>query len=207
MVLLAILLLSGLALVAVESVGYVRGGYNSAFWKLPLDAKLDHVAEYPWEWWWISVWGLVGMFLLSGGVFGLVHELAEAGEPVLAFVAVGGYAVAAVAWIAGLIIQAASVSQAARQRAEAGTTPSWLHPFWQAGYFAELAWIAGANIAYALIGVAILQTGLVAAWAGWVTLVGGIVIAMGVLVTREGFPQLGYLPPAVIGVAMLMAHL
>ena len=54
MVLVAALLLSGLVLVAVESVGYVRGGYDSAFWRLPLDAKLDQVAEHRWEWWWVS---------------------------------------------------------------------------------------------------------------------------------------------------------
>ena len=207
MLLVAALLLSGLVLVAVESVGYVRGGYDSAFWRLPLDAKLDQVAEHRWEWWWVSVWGLVGLFSLSSGMFGLSYLLAEAGEPILASVALGGYAVAAVAWVAGLIIQAASVSEAAKQRADTGTTPSWLHPFWNGAFLAELSWISGANVAYALIGVAILQTGLVSDWAGWITLVGGTVIAIGVLTTREGFPQLGYVPPAVIGIALLIENL
>ena len=46
--LVGILLLSGVILLAVEAVGYVRGGYNSAFWKLPLDEKLDHVADHLW---------------------------------------------------------------------------------------------------------------------------------------------------------------
>ena len=207
MVLVAILLLSGLGLVAVESVGYVRGGYDSAFWKLPLDDKLDHVEGHRWEWWWVSVWGLVGLFLLSGGMFGLTQLLAEAGEPVLASAALGGYVVAVLAWVIGLTIQAAAVSEAARQRADTGTTPSWLHPFWNGAYFAELSWITGANLAYVLIGVTALRTGLVSGWAGWITLIGGIVIATGVLITREGFPQLGYLPPAVIGIALLIENL
>lgn len=207
MIVVALLLLSGVALIAVEAVGYTRGGYNSAFWRLPLDEKLDHVAEHRWEWWWISVWGLVGLFLLTGGVFGVGFLLADAGEPILAYVAVGGYTVAALAWVHGLIVQAAAVSEAAKQRAETGTTPSWLHPFWNGAFAAELLWIGGANLAYALIGVAILQTDLVAEWAGWVALAGGVVIAGGVLIAREGFPQLGYLPPAAIGIALLIESL
>lgn len=207
MTLVGVLLLSGLALVAVEAVGYTRGGYDSAFWRLPLDEKLDHVAEHRWEWWWISIWGLVGLFLLTGGVFSVSYLLADAGEPILAYVAVGGYTVAAFAWVYGLLVQAAAVSEASKQRAETGTTPSWLHPFWNGAFVAELLWISGANLAYALIGVTILQTGLVAEWAGWVALVGGVIIAAGVLITREGFPQLGYLPPAAIGIALLIENL
>ncbi|MGB7861345.1 MAG: hypothetical protein WBM90_12675 [Acidimicrobiia bacterium] len=206
MILVGVLLLSGLALMAVEAVGYVRGGYNSAFWKLPLDEKLDHVAENRWEWWWVSVWGLVGLFFMTGGVFGVGYLLANAGEPVLAYVAMGWYTVAALAWIYGLIVQAASVSEAAQQRAHTGTTPSWLHPFWNGAFVAELVWITGANLAYGLIGVAILQTGLVADWAGWVAL-GGVLIAVVVLIAREGFPQLGYLLPAAIGIALLIEYL
>jgi hypothetical protein len=197
-------LVSGIGLVAVEAVGYIRGGYDSAFWKLPLDDKLDHVAEHRWEWWWVSIWELVGLFLMTGGIAGLTHLLAEAGESILAFVALGGYLVALFAWVFGLITQAATVSQAAHQRIETGTTPSWIHPLWQAGYFAEGAWVLGTNLAYAVIGVAILQTGLVAVWAGWVALALGALIVVAVLITRAGFPQLGILLPAVIGVALLV---
>lgn len=207
MVLVAILLLSGLILVAVESVGYMRGGYNSAFWRLPLDEKLDHVAEHRWEWWWISVWGLVGLFFLSGGIFGVGYLLADAGEPVLAYVSIGGYTVAAVAWVLGLVVQAASVAEAAKQRADMGATPSWLHPFWNGAFLAELFWIVGSNLAYALLGLAILQSGVVADWAGWAVLVIGVLISVAVLLGREGFPQLGYLPPAVIGIALLIEGL
>jgi hypothetical protein len=204
MVLVGVLLLSGLVLVAVEAVGYSRGGYNSAFWRLPLDEKLDHVSEHRWEWWWISIWGLVGLFLMTGGVFGLADLLAEGGEPVLAYVALGGYTVAVLAWVVGLVIQAASVSEASRQRVETGETPAWLHPLWSAGWVAELTWIVGGNLAFALAGVAVLQSGLVADWAGWVALIGGVLISIVVLVTRNGFPQLAYLVPAVIGVALLV---
>lgn len=205
MVVVGILLLSGLALVAVESVGYVRGGYNSAFWRLPLDQKLDHVAGHRWEWWWISIWPLVGLLTVSGGFFGFCEMLAERGEPTLAQVALGGYVVAVIAWVFGVTVQAAAVSEASKQRAESGLTPAWLHAFWSAAFLAELVWIVGSNIVYALVGGLILRTGVVAAWAGWVALIGGILTAAGVALRREGFPQLGILIPALIGVAVLVA--
>lgn len=204
MVLVGVLLLAGLVLIAVESVGYQRGGYNSAFWKLSLDDKLDHISRHRWEWWWISIWELVGLFLMTGGIFGLVYLLADSGEPVLAYVALGGYVVALFAWVFGLIVQAASMSQASKQKIETGITPAWIHPFWEAGYLAEGAWIVGANLAYVVVGLAILQTTLIADWAGWVSLIGGGIIAVVVLLTRAGFPQLAILIPAAIGIALLI---
>jgi hypothetical protein len=204
MLFVGLLLVSGLALVAVESVGYSRGGYDSAFWKLPLDDKLDHVVDHRWEWWWISIWELVGLFLMTAGMFGLAGLLGEAGSTTIHLVALGGYLIAAFAWVFGLIVQSASVSQAASQRSESGRTPSWIHPFWQAGYLAEGVWIVGANLAYTLIGLSILQTGLVAGWAGWSVVVGSGLIAVLVPITRGGFPQLAVLAPAVIGIAAII---
>jgi hypothetical protein len=204
MIIVGVLLLSGLLLVGVEAVGYGRGGYNSAFWRLSLDAKLDHVSEHRWEWWWISIWGLFGLFLLTGGVGGLTFLLADAGEPVLAFVALGGYLVALFAWVFGVIVQAAALSRAAEERVETGETPAWLHPLWRAGYVAEAVWVIGANLAYALFGAAVLGSGLVAGWAGWVAIIAGVLIPVIVVITRSGFPQLGVLIPAVLGIALLL---
>lgn len=204
MALVGILLLSGFALIAIESIGYAKGGYNSAFWRLSLDEKLDHVVEHRWEWWWISVWPLVGLFTVAGGVFGFAALLAERGEPVLAYVALGGFAVAVLAWVFGVTVQAAAVSEASKQREESGATPAWLHPFWNAAFLAELVWIVGSNVVYSLLGLSILQTGVVADWAGWIALIGGVLTAVVVLIMREGFPQLGLLIPAMLGVALLL---
>ncbi|MGD2060949.1 MAG: hypothetical protein PVF87_08805 [Acidimicrobiia bacterium] len=204
MILVAVLLLSGLALVAVEGVGYVRGRYNSAFWRLPLDEKLDHVADHGRDWWWVSIWSLVGLFSMTAGIFGFANLLADAGEPVLASVALGGYVVALMAWVLGLTVQTAGVSRAASQRVETGVTPAWIHPLWQGAYLAEGVWVIGTNLAYAVMGIAILGSGLVADWAGWVALVGGVATALVVVVVRDGFPQLGILIPAIIGVALLI---
>lgn len=202
--LVGLLLVASLLLIAVEAVGYTRGGYNAAFWKLPLDEKLDQVNQHQWEWWWVSIWELVGLFLLTAGMFGLTDLLSAAGESTTAYVALGGYLIAVFAGLFGLIIQSSSVSQAATQRSESGQTPAWIHPFWQAGYLAEGVWVVGANLAYALVGVAILETGLVASWAGWTSLVVGAAIAVVVPVTRAGFPQLGILVPSIVGIVLIV---
>jgi hypothetical protein len=202
---IGVLLISALALQAVEGVGYRRGRFGSAFWRLPLDDKLAHVADHRRDWWWISIWGLVGLFLMSGGVFGLAYLLADAGAGTTAYIALGAFAVAVFSWVFGQTVQAASVPSAATQQAETGATPAWIHPLWDAGYLAEGVWVIGANLAYAVFGIAILQTDLLAGWAGWVSLIGGVLIPVVVLVVRDGFPQLGILLPAVIGVAVLIA--
>lgn len=207
MVLVGVLLMAGIGVIAVEAVGYNRGGYNSAFWQLPLDDKLDRIVDHRWEWWWIAIWELVGLFLMTGGLAGLTALLVAEDEAVLASVAFGGYLVALFAWVSGLMGQTAAGTQAAAQRAESGATPSWIHPIWEAAYFAEGAWIVGSNLAYALIGVAILQSGIVAAWAGWATLGVGLMIPVAFLATRFGFPQLGVIVPFILGVALLIEAL
>ena len=204
MLLVGVLLAAGLGMILVESVGYTRGGYNAEFWKLPLDDKLDHVAGHRWEWWWVSIWEVVGLFLMTAGLAGFTYLLAAEGEPVWAYVGFGGYLVALFAWVLGLIIQAAGMSQASLQRAETGETPPWVHPFWEAGYFAEGTWIIGSNLAYIAVGVAVIQSGLIAAWAGWAAVALGAGLAILVLATRYGFPQLGLLVPAILGVATII---
>lgn len=204
MLLTGILLASVFALLLIESVGYRRGGFNGAFWQLSLDDKLDHVAKHDHDWWWVGSWSLVGLFLLTGGLSALTYLLADAGEPVLAFVGLGIYLVALIAWIYGLLFQTAGMSQAAKQRQETGVTPSWIHPLWYAGYLSEGGWVVGANIAYAVIGLAILNTGLLPGWAGWTAIAFGVLIPVGVAITKAAFPQLADLAPLVIGVAAII---
>lgn len=207
MLLTGILLVSGIGVTLLESPGYWRGRFDSAFWKLPLDDKLDHVAARTRHWWWISIWSLVGLFLMSGGLAGLTWLLADQGEAELAFVAYGAYLVTLIAWVFGSIVQPAAVAQAAGQRAETGATPAWIHGFWDAGYLAEGVWVIGSNLAYALFGVAILQSGVTAPWAGWVALVAGLLIPLLVALSRFGFPQLGEVIPFVIGVAVIITSI
>ena len=204
MLLIGILLIASIGLVTVESIGYRRGGFDGEFWKKPLDEKLDRVAKHTRDWWLVSITELVGIFLMTGGLAGLTYLLATDGEGALAFASFGGYVVALIAWVFALIAQTTTFSRAATTRAKTGETPAWVHPFWDAGYLAEGVWIVGTNLAYAAMGVAILQSGLLPAWSGWVAIALGVLLPIVVLITKAGFPQLGSLVPFVIGIAAII---
>ena len=204
MLLIGILLMASIGLIAIESIGYRRGGFDGEFWKKSLDEKLDHVATHTLDWWLVSITELVGIFLMTGGLAGLTYLLATEGEGALAFASFGGYLVALMAWVSALIAQTTTFSGAATNRAETGETPAWIHPFWAAGYLAEGVWIVGANLAYAAMGVAILQSGLLPAWSGWAALALGLLIPTVVLLTKAGFPQLGSLVPFIVGIAAII---
>ena len=204
MLIVGFLLTAAIALIAVQATGYRRGGYDSEFWRLPLDDKLDHLNDHLRDWWWVSIWELVGVFLMTAGIAGLSGLLAEEGEVALAYVGFGAYLTALIAWVFGLIAQTTALPRASADRAETGHTPEWIHPFWAAGYMAEGVWIVAGNLAYAVLGVAILKTGLLPAWSGWVALGLGLVIPLVVGLTRAGFPQLGGVVPFIIGIAAII---
>lgn len=204
MILVGVLLVSGLGLSLVGSFS-VRAGYNSAFWRLPLDEKLDHISKQQGAWWWMSIWELFGLFAMTAGIAGLTWLLIDGGEPVLASVAVGAYLVALTPWMFGLTFQAAGVARAARSRGETGVTPDWLQPFWDTAFLGELTWVIGSNIAHAVFGLALVQAALVATWVGWVAFGLAAAVAVVVAIVRDGFPQLGALVPLIIGIALLIS--
>lgn len=186
-------------------VAYANAGYRGDFWRLPLDDKLDHVHNHRRGWWLLSLGQLLGLAVLTGGFTGLVSLLSDAGEPILAQVSLGVYLVALMAWVFGLIVQTMSIPRAATQRAESGSTPDWVQAFWDAGYLAEASWVIGANLAYLVAGLAILQSGLVASWVGWVAIVIGGAVPLVVVATRDGFPELSQLVPLIIGIALIVS--
>jgi hypothetical protein len=193
----------------VSSIGsgtaYRTGGYTGQFWALPLDDKLDHLHTHRRQWWLLSIGQLVGLIVMTAGVAGFTFLLADAGEGALAWVGFGTYLVALIAWAIGLIAQTATLPTAATQRAETGATPSWIHAFWASGYLAEATWVIVANIAYAVLGLAILQSGLLADWAGWVAIGLGIGIPILVVATRYGFPEMTQIVPLIVGIALILA--
>ncbi|MGB8362556.1 MAG: hypothetical protein WCE80_14255 [Acidimicrobiia bacterium] len=202
MILVGVLLVLGLGASLVGNLS-LGAGYNSAFWRLPLDEKLDHIFTQRRAWWWMSLWELVGLFAMTGGMAGLTWLLVDGGEPVLASVAVGGYVVALIPWLFGLTFQTAGVARAARSRGETGRTPDWLQPLWDTAYLGEIIWIVASNLAHAVFGLALVQTGLVASWVGWLVFGLALGVIAIVAIVRDGFPQLGSLAPLIIGIALL----
>ncbi len=204
MLLVGVLLVGGLVVATAEVVPYVRGGYDSAFWRLPLDAKLNHVAAHTGDWWLLSITQIVSLVLLTAGLAGFVSLFPD---PTLATVGFGAFLVGLIAWTFGLIVQTAAVPKAATERSETGTTPAWLQPLWAAGYLAEITWIVAANLAYVVIGVALLRSGILPAWSGWASAGVALLLIIVIATTRNGFPQMALMAPFLIGVAAIIEGL
>lgn len=204
MQLAGLMLVTGLVIAGVAGgLGSARG-YDGAFWKLPLADKLDFIHGHRRDWWWIALADLAGVFAVTAGMAGATYLLADAGAPVLAYAALGGYLLAMSAWVFGLIAQTAGAARAATDKADSGSTPPWIQGLWDACYLAEWVWVFGANLAYILVGWAVLQSGLVAAWAGWAAVVLGVGIPAAIALVRDLFPQLSLLVPFILGVALLV---
>lgn len=202
------LLVAGFAISAIGGgVAYGSAGYRGEFWKLALDDKLDHVHGHRRGWWWLSIGQLIGLVVLTGGFVGLVSLESDAGQSVLAHVSLGVYLVALIAWMIGLTFQTMTIPRAATQRADSGSTPDWIHAFWDAGYLGEAIWVIAANLAYLVIGIAILRSGQVASWAGWVAVALGGGIPVAVVATRQGFPELSQLVPFALGISLIIEAL
>ncbi|MFQ5966124.1 MAG: hypothetical protein ACE5MI_00770 [Acidimicrobiia bacterium] len=202
--LVGFVLLSIVIGVVVEAIGSGRGKFTSAFWRLPLDDKLDHIAQHRNEWWlmgstWVAILGV-----LTAGMVGLAWLLAASGQGTLAWVSLGAYLIGVGAWLWGIFVQTPVTWTAASQRRETGSTPGWLQPFWLAAFMAELSFLILTNLAYAGMGVAIIASSFPAVWAGWVAVGLGVLIPVGVVISRAGFPHLALMAPIVFAVALLI---
>ena len=197
-------LLSIVVGIVVEGIGSAQGRFNSAFWRKPLDDKLDHIATRRNAWWLMGISWLGILAVMTAGTAGLASLLADSGAATVAWVSFGAFLIGAASWLWGLFVQTPVTWTAASERRTTGATPGWLQPFWLAAWMAELGFLVIVNLAYAGLGIAIISTGFPAVWAGWVAVVIGVVTPAGVLIARAGFPHLALTAPIVIGVALLI---
>lgn len=199
-----IVLLLILPLLFVEAPAYFRGGYTTDFWNLPLDDKLDHIAQQPVYWTRMGVTWLPILVLAISGTTAFTYQLASSGAPTAAWLGLGAFVVGSLVWMAGVLVQTTWVRRAAEIRAATGTTPDWLQPGWDLAWWSELTHVTAANAAFIVWGIGMLDTGFPAEWMGWTAIVLGVIALLMVAFAREAFPQLGVIVPIVLGVALLL---
>ncbi len=153
---------------------------------------------------WIHRWMLVAMFVTSAGVAGV----AAVGGGAVAAMAAVVYAVGAVCMIAMIAFRLTVVPWAAERTVSDGAPPN--------GYAALDAWagtlyvahMASAYAAFAVLGAALLESGLLPAWAGWVGVGLGVGCLAGFVATRFAGPFnppfLAHLYTGIVGVALLV---
>lgn len=200
-----IVLLALVPLVVVTGVLEARAGFMSDFWRLPLDGKLDRIAEAPRHWTAIGATWIAIVAAVSAGMTAATVLLVEAGAGVPAGLALGPFLVATTGWMIGVTGQTIGGAMAARERRETGDTPGWIRPAWMAAWWSELTWVLVSNLALVAWGLAILRSEVIVRWAGW-TLVGiGSVVVLAVTWLRDVFPQLALVGPIVLGVALVLS--
>jgi hypothetical protein len=200
-----IVLLTLVPLVVANGVLEARAGFMSEFWRLPLDGKLDRIADMPRHWAGMGAIWVGTVAAVAAGMTGLTVVLVDAGAGVVAGLALGGFLVTTTGWLIGVIAQTVGAGQGAKERRETGDTPGWLPPVWMAAWWSELTWVVVSNLALVVWGFAILDSGAVARWAGWTFIGIGAVVVLAVAWLRDVFPQLALLGPIVAGVALVLS--
>lgn len=157
---------------------------------------------------WVHLWMIPALFVTSAGMLGMSAVLTDGLAVVVSLMAGTVYALGAVCWIVSLAFRLTVVPWAAERTVERGELPE--------GFTALDGWagalysvhMVSAYVAFAILGAAVLIDGTLPRWAGWVGVMGGLVLAVGFLATRrEGPfnpPAWAHLYTAVVGVLLLV---
>ena len=171
---------------------------------LPRREKLLIIAKHPDEYRWGCRIVLIGWIVAALGYVMLAALLREAGDPmistlaaVLFLIAIGAAVVFWAFWVSPTLL-------AAEETAHTSTVPAYYESLQLAaesslGVYQLLGLLATAGFGWAL-----LQTGMLPSWVGWVTFGWGIVWAGVYLKTANGIPLLPMVMQVVIGISLLL---
>ena len=194
-----VVLIAGLVVFMVGAVRW-RLAYERPFAEAASLIHADHRRRV-----WIHTWMLVAMFLTTGGVAASAVR-PELGS--LAAMASATYALGAASAVAFLTFRLAVMPWAAEQTVASGSPPP--------GFLAMSSWagqlyvvhMAASYVAFALLGLAVLQSDALPPWIGWLGVAWGSVFLAGFVATRFAGP---FNPPfwahtytAVLGVLLLV---
>ncbi len=137
---------------------------------------------------WIQTWMLVAMFVTTAGIAGFAAVPDEQRASLLAVMAASVYALGAVCMIVSLAFGLTVVPWAAERTVADGSIPE--------GFAAYRAWTSGLYVihmiasyaAFAVLGAAVLASGVVPLWVGWTGLGLGLGCLAGFVATRFAGP-------------------
>lgn len=172
--------------------------------KLPLKEKLLIIARHPDEYRWGCRLILVGWIVAAVGYVMLAALLREAGDPMIATVALVLFLIAIGAAVVFWSFWVSPTLLAAEQTARTTIMPEYYESLQLAaesslGVYQMLGLLATAGFGWAL-----LETGILPGWVGWLCLGFGLFWTGTFLKTREAIPLLPMVMQLVIGVALLV---
>ena len=177
---------------------------NPGFYALPMREHLLAVANNAVVWRWANVFMGAAIVFLVAGLTMLTTILEGTGERTLSRLGLAGMLMAAVLWLVFSAFRATVTTGAAQEMIATGAVPPYYEPLARWGSAMFFAYAMLGFLALAAYGGSILQTGLLPAWTGWVTILFSLATLVLLLVTGDTLPAFHYLPPLLIGILLLV---
>lgn len=166
----------------------------------PLEELADRLPVSPWVL--LAEEALIILPLLGFGL--LTHLLQEAGAPALSILSLVLFAFAALLYTIDIAFQHSVTPWAAEHAARTGSAPDIYEPLrhWMTTSVQNIYMILGllGIIGY---GWAILRTGLLPGWLGWLAIGWGGIWTLETIITYDAFPGMLYILPVVMGIVLL----
>lgn len=199
---------AGLALLAGLVVFFVGAGGWRAEYEGPPDETLRVIHGDRWRRAWIHLWMIPAMFVTTAGIAGYA-ALVDGTAGGLALMAAIVYAMGATTWVTSLAFRLSVVPWAAEQTVATDDVPALFPPL---DHWAEMLYrvhMIAAYAAFGLIGSAVLASGGLSPWVGWLGLGWGLVFLAGFVAPRLSWlfqpPFWAHAYTAVLGVMLLLS--
>lgn len=172
---------------------------------LPRREKLLIIAKHPDAYRWGSRIVLVGWIVAAPAYVMLAALLRDAGDPIISTLASVLFLIGIVGAVVFWAFHVSPTLLAAEETARTSRVPEYYESLQVAaesllGVYQLLGLLATAGFGWAL-----LQTGMLPSWVGWVTLGWGVLWAAMYLKTSNAFPLLPMVMQLVIGISLLLA--
>jgi hypothetical protein len=190
------------------SVCFLLGAANPrlfAVWTATEEAQLRMIAADPRSWVVTNALFAIATVLTTVGLT-VAPDVVGAGGTAIARMAVAGYGLAAVVWLASIVFRLVVTPAAAGTFVQTGVLEAGYQASsrWSGGLFVAFTFIAGSSLV--ALGISIVAGGALTAVAGWFSIVLGAVMVGGYLAAGDMPPFVAYLPTGALGVAMLLAR-
>ena len=135
----------------------------------------------------------------------LTVRLGEEGDRMISILALNLFVVFLVVSVLEGTFHSEVTAWAGQEWARTGTVPEFFEPLrqWVNGPI-QLVYMTFGFISMAAYGWAILRTGVLPRWLGWVTVGWSLAWLIVILVTQDTLPAVAFVPPLLIGVALLV---
>ena len=166
----------------------------------------ESIAVHPGWWRWVNRCFALGIVMTAFGLTALKLALTDAGDRVFAELGWTSFLIGALLWLVLFTFNRSMAIWAAEVTPSQGSMPATFEawPKWMERIV--LIYMILAYTSLAFYGIALLNTGLLASWAGWVALVVGLAGAASVILWGSGFaiPLLIHIVPFLIGILLLL---